>query len=121
MDDVLDCPICKNKLRNINLPAKHLHGVGKTSDYIERTCTQGRNHSIQFFADTTTDKIDLLKISLNPKYSRYIEIDFINERCKISCMKSGRAECIEIYKILYPDFPDLVSLKEKVALFIVFL
>lgn len=121
MDDVFDCPICKNKLRNIKLPAKYLHAVEKTADYVERTCTRGRSHSIQFFTNEETGKVEFLKISLNPKYSRYIEIDFINERSRISCMKSGRVEHIEIYKVLEPDFPDLVSLREKVALFVIFL
>lgn len=120
MDDVLNCPICQNKLRNIKLQMKHLHGVGKTAHYIERTCVHGRNHSIQFFTDEETKQVDLIKISLSPKYSRYLEIDYINQKCRIHCMKDGKAEYIDIEKMIEPDFPDLVKLKERVSLYVVF-
>lgn len=120
MDDVLSCPICKNKLRNVKLTAKHLHGVGKTANYIERTCAQGMNHSVQFFADETTKQIDLIKISLSPKYSKYLEIDYVNQKCRIHCMKDGKAKYIDIEKMIEPDFPDLIKLKEKISLYITF-
>lgn len=120
MDDILNCPICGNKLRNVKMANKLLHGTGKTSDYIERTCAQGRNHTIQFFTDEATNQVDLLKISLNPKYSRYLEINYVTKSCRISCMKAGKAEYIEIEKMIDPDFPDLIKLKERVAMYVVF-
>lgn len=120
MDDILSCPICGNKLRNVKTPNKFLHTAGKTSDYIERTCVHGRNHAIQFFTDEATNQVDFLKISLNPKYSRYLEINYVNKTCRISCMKAGKTEYIDIEKMIEPDFPDLIKLKERVALYVVF-
>lgn len=120
MEDVTSCPICNNKLRTVRLNGKYLFSVNKTSNYVERTCSQGMNHSLQFFTDENTKKIDFIKISLNHKYSKFIEIDFINQKCRISCMKSGKAEYIDIPKMLEPDFPNLTKLKEKVALYVTF-
>lgn len=120
MDDTSECPICGNKLRTVWLVNRHLHSVGKTANYAERTCSTGMNHSLQLFTDTVTKKVDLLKLSLNSKYSRYLEIDFVNQRCRISCFKEGKPESIEIEKMIEPDFPLLVKLKEKVSMYIVF-
>jgi len=120
MDDTLACPICGNKLRNIKLPNKFLHHVNKTSDYIARTCHNGMNHSLTFHVDEITKKVDFLKLSLNPKYSRYVEIDFFNQKCRISCLKDSKPDYIEIPKMLHPDFPLLTKLKERVSLYITF-
>lgn len=120
MDDTLSCPICGNKLRNIKLSGKFLHYVDKSANYVERTCSQGMNHTVQFFTDEDTKQIDLLKISLSPKYSRYLEIDYLNQKCRISCWVDGNAEYIEIDKMVELDFPDLVKLKEKVSVYILF-
>lgn len=97
-----------------------LPSASKASDYIERTCVHGRNHAIQFFTEEATGKVDFLKISLSPKYSRYLEINYTTETCRISCMKAGKTEYINIEKMIEPDFPDLVKLKERVGLYVVF-
>lgn len=117
-EDTIICPICKNKLRTIYLSNKFLFGVNKHSNYIERTCTKAVNHSLQFFTDAQTKKIDFIKVSLDHKYSKFIEIDFINQKSRISCMKAGKAEYIDVDRLLDPDFPDLEKLKEKVSLLI---
>lgn len=120
MDDTLSCPICGKKLRNLKKNGP-LHAVGKSGNYIERVCSKGPNHrGLQFFVDEATQKVDLLKLPLNAKYSRYLEIDFHNQRCRISCMKDNKPEYIDIPKMLFPDFPDLVKLKEVVSMYIVF-
>lgn len=119
MDDTLSCPICGNKLRNIKLTGKFLHYIGKSANYVERTCS-GMNHSVQFFTDESTKQVDLLKMSLSPTYSRYLEIDYFNEKCRISCWIDGAAEYIDIDKMVELDFPDLVKLKEKVSFYILF-
>lgn len=119
MDDTLVCPICGDKLRNINRKNKHLLPVAKTANYVQRTCA-GINHFLQIFVDGYTEQVDFLKLSLNPKYSRYLEIDFVNRSCRISCMKSGHAEYINIPKMIVPDFPKLVRLKERVAVYVTF-
>ena len=118
MDDTTQCPICQNKFRNIKKNGP-LHAIGKNGNYIERTCT-GMNHSLQLFTNTRTKKVDFLKLSLNPKYSRFLEIDYHNQKCRIACYKDGKPEYLEIDKMLNPDFPDLIKLREIVALYILF-
>lgn len=123
MDDTKKCPVCGLKLRTINLKNKFLHGVGKQSDYIERCCTKGINHTVQFFSDKKTGKIDFMKLSLSNNYSKFLEIDFINRKCRISCYKSGqpgKTEYIDINKMIFPDFPNLTDLKLKVNMYITF-
>lgn len=120
MDDILLCPICGNKLRTHNLDNKLLHHIGKTANYAERVCSRGHNHVLMIWVDKETKQIDFLKLSLNPKYSRFVEVDFVNQRCRISCLKDGQAEYIEIPKMLELDFPDLTKLKERVGMYIVF-
>lgn len=120
IEDVTMCPICNSKLRTLRLIDKYHHIINKTSNYLERTCSQGMNHSLQLLTDESTKKVDFIKISLNHKYSRFIEIDFVNQKSRISCMKGGKVEYIEIDKIIMPDFPNLTKLKEKVSLFITF-
>ena len=120
MDDTLFCPICKIKLRNVKRNG-FLHSIGKSGDYIERTCSKGMNHrGLQLFGNQETGQVDLLRLPLHPQYSRHLEIDFYNQRCRISCRKDGQVEYIEIEKMLHPDFPDLVELKNRVALYITF-
>jgi hypothetical protein len=119
MDDTLACPICGDKFRNLNLPNKFLHDINKTADYVERTCT-GMNHCLQLFSDIATKQVDFLKLSLNAKYSRYLDIDFLNQKCRISCLKDSKPEYIEIPKMIVPDFPHLTKLKERVSMYVVF-
>lgn len=119
MDDTATCPICGRKLRTVNLDNKLLHAVNKTANYAERSCIQA-SHLLQLFSDKATNQVDFINLSLNPKNSRYLEIDFVNEKCRISCMKNGMPEYIDIPKMIIPDFPLLEKLKEKVNLFVVF-
>lgn len=120
MDDTLACPICRNKLRTTNSTDLLLHRTGKISDYAERVCTRGKNHAIQFFTDLKTGEVDFLTISLNPKYSRFLEIDFVNRRCYALLFKDGVREVVGIPKMIEPDFPDLEKLKEKISMYVVF-
>lgn len=120
MDDTLACPICGNKFRNLRLPNKHLHDVNKTANYLERTCSDKMNHCLQLFSDEATSKVDLLKLSLDPKYSKYLEIDFLNQKCRINCLKDNKPTYIDIKKMIIPDFPSLVKLKERVDFYILF-
>jgi hypothetical protein len=120
MDDTVTCPICENKLRTVRIDEKYLNPVGKYANYIERVCVGGMNHALQFFTDDATHQIDFMKLSLNPKYSRYLEIDFFNKKCRISCIKDGKTEYIDIPKMIEPDFPNLLKLKDKVSMYVVF-
>lgn len=119
MDDVLNCPICGDKTRNIHTDNKLLHPVSKTANYTERVCA-GHNHTISLWTDRDTKQVDFIKLSLNPSYSRWIEVDYINQKCRIVCSKNGEYEYIEIPKMLDLDFPDLAKLKEKVSIYIIF-
>ena len=119
MEDTLACPICGNKLRTVKLTNKYLHPINKTATFFERTCV-GVNHSLRFFADENTKRVDMLKFSLDPKYSKYLEIDYHNKRCRISCMKNSETSYIYIPKMIEPDFPDLAKLKERISMYVVF-
>lgn len=120
MDDILHCPICGNKFRNSHHTKKFLHATGKVSDYAERICSDGHNHVVTLWADKNTNKVDLLRMSLNSKYSRFLELDYVNQKCRITCAKNGEYEHIDIPKMIEPDFPDLTKLKERVSLYILF-
>jgi hypothetical protein len=120
MRDTKVCPICGLKMRTINLKNKKLHNSDKASTYAERTCSKGLNHTVMFFSDTVTGQVDFLKLSLTPKYSKFLEIDYINQKCRIACKKEGKTEYIDIPKLLIPDFPHLADLKSKVDLYVVF-
>lgn len=120
MDDILHCPICGNKMRTSHHKQKLLHAVDKTADYAQRICSNGHNHIVNIWVDKSTKKVDLLRISLNPKYSRFVDIDYVNQKCRITCAKDGEYDYIDIPKMIEPDFPNLEKLKEKVSLYIVF-
>ena len=120
LDSRIFCPICGEKLRTVRKTKINLYFLNKISDYIERVCTKGFNHSIQIFSDENTNKIDLIKMSLCPKYSKFLEIDFVNKRCRILYFNNGKINYINIEKLIEPDFPDLVELKKKISLYTVF-
>lgn len=119
MDDTTACPICGKKMRTVKVQDMYLPPAGKTSTFFERTCS-GPNHSVQFYTDESTKLVDMLKFSLDPKYKRYLEIDYINGRCRIYCMKNGVAEYIHIPKMVEPDFPELEKLRERIAMYVTF-
>jgi len=120
MDDLLHCPICGNKLRTSHLNNKLLHPIGKIADYAERVCSEGYNHIVSLWTDKATSQIDLIKLSLNHKYSRFVEIDYINNKSRITCVKEGKYEYIEIPRLLDLDFNDLSAIKKTCSLFITF-
>ena len=107
MEDTLTCPICNNKLRNLYL----------IDFQIERTCV-GINHTLQFIVKNK--QVLFLKTSLESNYSKFIDIDFVDKKCKIIMLKMSKPFYIEIPKLLEPDFPLLLSLKEKVSLYVTF-
>ena len=112
MQATWQCPICGDKLRGLKQYNKYSNYTKRVANYSERTCT-GLNHCLQILVDTDTKQVDFLKISLNPNYSRYIYIDYYNQKCKIIYYKDGKEEYIEVPRMIEPDFPDLLNLKEK--------
>jgi hypothetical protein len=119
MDDTTACPICGKKMRTVKVEDMYLPVVEKTDLYFERTCS-GPNHSVQFYTSDSTKTVDMLKFSLDPKYKRYLEIDYVNKKCRIYCMKNGVAEYIYIPKMIEPDFPNLEKLREKISMYVIF-
>jgi hypothetical protein len=120
MDDTLLCPICGNKTRNIHASNKLLHRVNKTADYTDRVCSHGRNHIVSMWVDRQTKQIDLLRFSLDAKFSNLVEIDFVNNRSFLICMRNGLRQIIDIPRLLVPDFPDLTQLKSQIGLLLAF-
>ena len=115
MEDLILCPICGNILRTAHLNKFHLHIVGKTANYAERTCPGAHGHSIMFWTDKTTNQIDFLKVSLNCNYSRFVEIDFLNKETRVLCSRNGKFDVINVGRLLIPDFPDLSELRKSAA------
>lgn len=73
------------------------------------------------FINDQTRKVDRIKVSLNPEYSIFFEVNYYYQKCIVSCFKNGKMEHnIEIPRIIEPDFPDLVKLKEKISIYVVF-
>jgi len=120
MDDILNCPICGNKLKNKNLPNKTLHFINKKSDYLERICSSGYNHVLMLFTDKNTNQIDLLRFAFTVNSSRFIEIDYINNKSQLYCNKNGQSQIININKAIIPDFPDLIKFKKTIEMYIIF-
>lgn len=119
MNDISHCPICNNKLRTTR-SQRHLFLIGKTANWAERICPVGTNHFIQIFTDEDTNEVNFIKVSLDHKYSKFIEVDFYNKKNRISCMKEGKPEYLEIPRLMDLDFPTLEKLKERVALYVIF-
>lgn len=78
------------------------------------------NHSVHFFADANSHRIDFLRFSLDPQYTKYLEIDFLHQKCRISCFKMSVPHYIEIPKMVDLDFPTLEKLKEKISMYVTF-
>ena len=120
MKDTTLCPICCSKFKNLKRDNYTLDNLHKTADYIERKCFTNLNHSVKIFADKNTNQIDYIKLSINHHYSVYAEIDFINKKTIINCLKDGEKRSIQVPKILEPDFPELNLFRDKINLFIIF-
>lgn len=118
MQDTLCCPICGDRMRSKKEQAYSLI-LKKDSNFIERTCT-GINHCIQLVVDLCSKEIDFIKLSLTRDYSKFVLIDFVNNKSNIMCMKKGVKQSFEIHKAVVPDFPELKELKRIIDLYIVF-
>jgi len=111
------CPICGAKMRSLKLN-KYYPFISKKSNFIEMTCTRS-NHCIQMIVDSNTNNVDLLKVSLAVDYSRFLYVDYVNEKCKIVCYKNGREQEINIPKLLEVDFPNLTEIKSRINMFVI--
>jgi hypothetical protein len=120
MDDVVLCPICGDKMRVSHLNNKFLYPVDKTSDYTERVCAANHNHVVNLWADKATNQVDYLRFSLNKEYSRWMEIDYVNQKSRITLRMGTDYQYINIPRLLLPDFPDLVAMRDQIGLFLTF-
>ena len=118
MDDILFCPMCNNKLRNVNMNRYLLYPTGKRADYVERRCTTGHGHVVIFWTDKATSQVDFMCATLCPTFERVIETDFVNNRSKIICKSNGAYQSIDIDRLLVPDFPDFIEIQQIVDLFV---
>lgn len=118
MDDTLICPICGNALKSTKSATFRMHTLNKTAKYIYRNCAEAINHTASFYIDQNTNKIDFLKISIEPNYSKIIEIDFHNQKSTLRLHGNNASETIHLQRTFEPDFPALENLKKQVNLFI---
>lgn len=110
MFDSKKCPICQQNTKNLSLDYSYqlnLHG-----NFIERTCSYARNHSLQFIADKKTKKILSIIFSLDFKYSKFISVNFV-QSCSFLILPS---QTIKFPYLLLPDFPSLDNLNKKINL-----
>ena len=120
MDDTSYCPICGSVLRVKNHKNKLLYPINKTSDYVERLCTRSYNHILVLWTDKHTKKIDKVKMTLDGRYSKFVEIDFVNKQIVIICAQNSIYYNIYLDKFIEPDFPDLNEFKNKINLYLTF-
>src|SRR5258706_14214776 len=120
MDDILKCPICNTKLKTSHHKHKLLHPTNTTADYAERMCHEGYSHVLSAWTNKETQKVDLLRFSIDPKYSRIIDNDYVNQRCRLALLNDQTFKYIEIPKLLVPDFPDLCKFKEAISVYVLF-
>lgn len=107
MDDTLLCPICGHKFRNIK----------RSAEIIERVCP-GTNHVIQLFTNTVKQQVTEIKLSLDHKYSKHLNINYEKQSTQIICMRNSKPFYIDLPEVLELDFPNLVKIKKKVDLYI---
>lgn len=105
MQDLSNCPICQNKLKNRNF-----------NKAIQRTCAKGIAH---FFSIKIIDK---KVVNLNLYLDDYtsLEIDYISGNSIYFYDKLNHLNKIVIPKILDLDFPSLLNLKSKLSIYILF-
>jgi len=120
MIDTLFCPVCNLKLKNRKLD-QYIFYIENSSNYIERTCSNGMNHVLQILVDKKTKDVHWLKMSLSDNFSKFIEIDYLNNKSKITFFHKKNKEFIDLPKVIEPDFSNLNSLKEKVNTYVKFL
>ena len=120
MDDTLICPICDRKFLSSKYANMHLKEIDKIANYTSRICTKSMNHVLSFWTDQDTNKVDYIRISLEPNNSKVITIDFHNEKSKISMYKNSDPQYIHLQRTFEPDFPSLENLRKQVNLFILF-
>jgi hypothetical protein len=121
VQDSPNCPICNNKLRVNHLNNFFLHPTGKISNYTEKVCSNGYSHIFISWFDNNTKTLDLIKFSLKPDYNKYVQIDFINQTTLITVINDLYYEHkILVKKIIVPDFPLLMLLKDKINVYLTF-
>lgn len=115
MKDTLYCPICKVRMssRKITWIINGIH-QGPT---ISRLCA-GFNHFLTMYIQGK--RVAFLKVSLNAQYTRQVEIDYRSQTSSIIYPYSTFNVFTKIPKLLVPDFPNLIELKEKVDVLLAF-
>lgn len=123
MNDSSACPICGIKMANSYSSSSKIYFTGyEEKNIVSRTCNKS-SHLVHMFSNTDTNKVELIKISLDADYSTYIYIDFIQNKTSILVYNSLTKLTNNIYvnKILDLDFPNLDLLKSKVKLYTTFI
>jgi len=75
------------------------------------------NHFFQLFFNKSSLNVDYLRFSINPDYSIYLDLDFVNQKTRITLFEENKPSYIHLNKLLTPDFPKLIQIKKKVSLY----
>lgn len=112
MHDSLFCPICFQHLKSAK--PRLIKLSGKSAHYIYRYCLR-TSHSLSFYTDKVSGKIDFLKFCPTNDYSTVIEIDYIKDNSIVKCMRNGvERSSFELNEAVEPDFPTLEDLKNTI-------
>lgn len=121
MLDTFNCPICQCKLVSM-APETYYTTSNIKKKFIVRHCTTNLNHHLMMHVDPSTFAIEYLKFSLDPYFSKNIHIDFMQNTCKVICLKDSKiVQSVNLPKIPELDFPDLISLNQKVSTYLTFM
>lgn len=115
MDDIYNCPICNSNLIITNKKNVFLSEIEAWGDFKIKICP-GANHFLKIISNNK--EMLWLMCSLNQQYTKFIAINYHQQRCLIICSKNNIKQSIFINKLLTTDFPHLHHLKKKVDMYV---
>jgi hypothetical protein len=116
MDDAHNCPICNSVLKITNKKDIFLSEIKTWGNFAIKICP-GANHFLKIISNDQKEMVWLM-CSLNKEYTKFIIINYYQQRCLIICSKNNIRQSIAIDKLLMPDFPHLHLLKKKVDMYV---
>lgn len=120
MQDTRACLFCNKKLSNRNFPGQVFSGV--FANFSERNCQADLGHTFKLIWNETHTCPAWLQITWRTSSNtvRAMIIDFAQGTSLIRCWRNNTPYDVKVERILVPDFPNLISLNEKVDLIILY-